>query len=100
MAMQGSWKTLTGVPVADVVAFVRENDLWVAGVEDGAERALTTGGSDSLRSGKADWVYYEEVFDRNWQTYWWSPDSRRLAFFTGELSIRKKARRRESGLHQ
>ncbi len=42
---------------------------------------LTTGGTDKLRHGKADWVYYEEVFNRKWKAYWWSPDSNRIAYF-------------------
>src|SRR5207249_3915996 len=28
----------------------------------------------------ADWVYFEEVFDRNYKAYWWSPDSTQIAF--------------------
>lgn len=67
-------------PDGKFVAFVRANDLWVVDVETQRERALTTGGSDKLRNGKADWVYYEEVFGRGQRTYWWSPDSSRLAF--------------------
>lgn len=67
-------------PDGKFVAFVRKNDLWVVEVETQSERALTTGGTDLLRRGKADWVYFEEVFGRNWQTYWWSPDSARIAF--------------------
>ncbi len=67
-------------PDGKFVAFVRQNDLWVVDLQTRTERALTTGGTDKLRSGKADWVYFEEVFHRNWRTYWWSPDSRRIAF--------------------
>lgn len=68
-------------PDGNFVAFVRENDLWVVDVKTQTERALTTGGTDTLRHGKADWVYYEEVFNRNWQTYWWSPDSSRIVYY-------------------
>ncbi len=67
-------------PDGRFVAYVRDNDLWVVDVATQTERALTTGGTDLLRHGKADWVYYEEVFNRNWQTYWWSPDSSRIAY--------------------
>lgn len=67
-------------PDGKFVAFVRANDLYVVDVETQHERALTTGGTESLRNGKADWVYYEEVFGRGQRTYWWSPDSSRLAF--------------------
>ena len=68
-------------PDGRFVAFVRENDLYVVDIATQTERALTTGGTDQLRHGKADWVYYEEVFNRNWQTYWWSPDSTRIAYW-------------------
>ncbi|WP_165244691.1 DPP IV N-terminal domain-containing protein [Paludisphaera soli] len=61
------------------VSFVRDFDLHVVDVE-GAERALTTGGKDDLRRGRADWVYFEEIFNRSWAAHWWSPDSRRIAF--------------------
>ncbi len=63
------------------VAFVRKNDLHVVEVASGTERALTTGATDLLLNGKADWIYFEEVFNRNYRAYWWSPDSRRIAFF-------------------
>ncbi len=43
------------------------------------ERALTTGGTETLRHGIADWVYFEEIFDRHWPAFWWSPDSKRIA---------------------
>ncbi|MCC6908039.1 MAG: DPP IV N-terminal domain-containing protein [Phycisphaerales bacterium] len=69
------------------VAFVRDNDLFVVDVATATERALTTGGSDTLRRGKADWVYYEELFGRNWNAYWWSPDSSRIAFLETDSSM-------------
>lgn len=68
-------------PDGRFVAYVRDNDLWVVDVKTQSERALTTGGTETLRHGKADWVYYEEVFNRNWQTYWWSPDSSRIVYY-------------------
>lgn len=67
-------------PDGKFVAFVKQNDLWVTDIATHTERALTTGGTDLLRNGKNDWVYFEEVFNRNWQAYWWSPDSTRIAY--------------------
>jgi dipeptidyl-peptidase-4 len=67
-------------PDGQFVSFVRDNDLHVVDVATGTERALTTGGSDRVRHGKADWVYFEELFNRSWKAYWWSPDSRHIAF--------------------
>ncbi len=67
-------------PDGRFVAFVRDNDLYVVDAAGGPERRLTTGGSDLLRHGKADWVYFEEIFGRNWKGFWWSPDSKSIAF--------------------
>ena len=68
-------------PDGQYLSFIRNNDLYVVEVATGAERALTTGGSDRTRHGKCDWIYFEEIFNRNWKAYWWSPDSRNIAFF-------------------
>lgn len=67
-------------------AYIRDNDLWVVDTETGTPRAITTGARDDLRRGKASWVYFEEIFGRRWQTYWWSPDSRHIAFFETDSS--------------
>ena len=73
-------------PDGQWVSFVRENDLWVVDVATQNERALTTGGTDTHRFGKADWVYFEELLGRNWKTYWWAPDSSRIAFYETDAS--------------
>ena len=67
-------------PDGRYVAFIRDNDLHVVDVETGTERALTTGGTDLVRNGKAVWVYFEELFGRSWKAFWWSPDGDHLAF--------------------
>lgn len=83
-------RRLTSSPQADelaqlspdgaFVAFVRDNDLWVVDVATATERQLTTGGRDDYRHGKASWVYFEEILRRNWRSFWWSPDSRHIAY--------------------
>jgi len=67
-------------PDGRFLAFVRDNDLFVVDLETATERALTTGGSDLVRNGKNVWVYFEELYGRSWKSYWWSPDSERIAF--------------------
>jgi dipeptidyl aminopeptidase/acylaminoacyl peptidase len=62
------------------VAFVRDFDLYAVDLATQKERRLTTGGRDDLRHGHSDWVYFEEVWNRRWPAFWWSPDSKRLAF--------------------
>ncbi len=63
------------------VAFVRGNDLWIAGGKSTSARRLTNDGSEIVLNGKLDWLYQEEVFGRGtFRSHWWSPDSRFLAF--------------------
>ena len=61
------------------VAFIRDHDLHVVDIAAPRERALTIGGTETLRHGIADWVYFEEIFNRRWPAFWWSPDSKRIA---------------------
>jgi len=67
-------------PDGKAVAFVRDYDLFAVDIASQTERRLTTGGRDDLRHGHADWVYYEEIFNRRWPAFWWSPDSKQIAF--------------------
>lgn len=63
------------------VAFVRQGNLYVANVATGRETKLTSDGSEQILNGRLDWVYEEEIFGRGLpKAYWWSPDSRRLAY--------------------
>jgi dipeptidyl aminopeptidase/acylaminoacyl peptidase len=67
-------------PDGKFVAFVRNSNLYVVDIATQTERALTTDGNDLVSNGKADWVYFEEINNRNWKSFWWSPDSTRIAF--------------------
>ncbi len=69
------------------LAFVRAHDLWVWDIEDGAARQLTTDGSDTIKNGTLSWVYWEEIFGRQDNGYWWSPDSRTIAFLRSDESM-------------
>ncbi|MBO7391867.1 MAG: DPP IV N-terminal domain-containing protein [Verrucomicrobia bacterium] len=72
-------KRLTSTPEAEelvnfspdgrFLAYVSANDLWVVDVEEGTPRAITKDGSATILNGKSSWVYYEEVYSRNWQAY-------------------------------
>ncbi len=76
----GTKELLTFSPDGKFVAFVRDNNLFVVDVATQTERALTTDGSAAIFNGKADWVYFEEIYNRNHQAFWWSPDSSRIVF--------------------
>jgi len=67
-------------PNGQAVAFTRSNDLYALSLEGGREVRLTSDGSETILNGYASWVYFEEIFDRDYCAFWWSPDSRRLAF--------------------
>ena len=65
-------------PDASKIAAVREGDLYVTDVATGAETRLTTRENPSIEHGAAEFVAQEEM-DRR-EGYWWSPDSRWLAY--------------------
>jgi dipeptidyl aminopeptidase/acylaminoacyl peptidase len=67
-------------PGGKYVAFVHANNLYTVDVATQTERALTNDGSATISNGKADWVYFEEIFNRDWRAYWWSGDGDHLAF--------------------
>jgi dipeptidyl aminopeptidase/acylaminoacyl peptidase len=77
---QGAKDCATCSPDGKFVAFVRAGNLCVVDLATQSEKALTTDGGGHISNGKADWVYFEEIFYRNGQAYWWSPDSKHLAF--------------------
>jgi dipeptidyl aminopeptidase/acylaminoacyl peptidase len=62
------------------VAFVRGGNLYVVDIATKSEKPLTSDGSEVISNGKADWVYFEEINNRNWNAFWWSPDSKHIAF--------------------
>ncbi len=74
-------KYATFDPHGRFVAFVRDSDLCVVDIATQTEKALTSDGGGTIRNGEADWVYFEEVFDRHWKVFWWSPDSSAIAFY-------------------
>jgi dipeptidyl-peptidase-4 len=67
-------------PDGSRVAFVRDNDLWVLELSTKKETRLTADGSPTILNGTLTWLYWEEVFGRGDTGYWWSPDSRSIAF--------------------
>src|SRR5690606_27129321 len=69
-------------PDNQYVAFTRNNDLYAIRVSDGLEIRYTNDGTDVIYNGWASWVYFEEILGResHYKAFWWSPDSKRLAF--------------------
>ena len=80
LTKSGAGKELLSLsPDGKRVAFVRGGNLFAADAEQGEVQFTKDGGGEVL-NGKADWVYYEEIFNRNYKAYWWSPDGSALAF--------------------
>ena len=69
-------------PDGRMVSFVRGGNLYVEDLGmQRRERALTYDGSAKILNGRLDWVYQEELYGRgNFGAYWWSPDSKSIAF--------------------
>src|SRR5262249_55641624 len=66
-------------PDATRVGYVRENNLYVESLGSGRITQLTRDGSRTIINGTFDWVYEEELDDRDgWR---WSPDGRTIAFW-------------------
>jgi dipeptidyl-peptidase-4 len=65
-------------PDGKSVAYVRDNDVYVYDLAADKEKRLTTGGTERLTHGLAEFVAQEEM-DR-YTGFWWSPDSRFIAY--------------------
>ena len=71
-------------PDGKSVAFVRAGDLWVVDIASGKETALTTGATETLTRGDAEFVAQEEMDRRH--GFWWSPDSTQIAYQETDVS--------------
>lgn len=74
-------------PDGKFVSFVRGMNLFVVEAATGKEKQLTRDGSEKILNGYLSWVYEEEIYGRgNKRGYWWSPDSRYIAFLRTDES--------------
>ena len=66
-------------PDSKKVAFVRENNIFIADLESGIEQQITHDGKmNAIINGTTDWVYEEEFSVV--KGFHWSPDGRKIAF--------------------
>lgn len=67
-------------PAGDMVAYVRDNNVFVKNLTNNNEKQITTDGlKNHIINGTCDWVYEEEFgFDKGFQ---WSPDGKKIAFY-------------------
>ncbi len=71
-------------PTGDRVAYVRQGELYVERLADGAITRLTSGATATLVNGMTDWVYEEEFGLRD--GFRWSPDGAKLAYWQFDMS--------------
>ena len=64
-------------PQGNYVSFIRDQNLVIADLETGEERALTTTGGGLISWGMAEFIAQEEL--SRGTGYWWSPDERFIA---------------------
>ncbi|HEX7573120.1 MAG TPA: DPP IV N-terminal domain-containing protein, partial [Bacteroidota bacterium] len=68
------------------LAYVRRNDIYVYDTGAKTERRLTRDGTGTTLNGRFSWVYWEEIFGHHDVAYWWSPDSKKIAFLQTDES--------------
>ncbi len=71
-------------PDGRYVSCVRDSELYVIDTATGAERQLTTGAGGDITNARAEFVAQEEMGRRT--GYWWSPDSKTLAYQQADTS--------------
>ncbi len=71
-------------PDATRVGYVRANNIYVEGVDDGRIAQITTDGSETIINGTSDWVYEEEFGVRD--GFRFSPDGRSLVYWQFDSS--------------
>lgn len=65
-------------PQGTYVSFVRDREVYVVNIDSGVETKLTSGSTDTIANGMAEFVAQEEL--HRYTGYWWSPDETRVAF--------------------
>ncbi|MBI4547691.1 MAG: S9 family peptidase [Ignavibacteriae bacterium] len=82
-------KNPTFSPDGNYIACTRDNNLFAIDLNSGKEMQYTTDGGEVVYNGWAAWVYWEEIFGRptRFRAFWWSPDSRRIAFYRFDETI-------------
>ncbi|HSO86757.1 MAG TPA: DPP IV N-terminal domain-containing protein, partial [Draconibacterium sp.] len=83
---RGRQFTFADSPDGKRKAVYRDGNVYITDTNGENEVAVTTEGSESkrIKFGSATWVYGEEL-DQN-TAMWWSPDSKKLAFYSFDLT--------------
>lgn len=99
LSTNGSQRLATFSPDGKKVAFMRDNNLFVKDLEKNTETQFTFDGLyNHIINGAPDWVY-EEEFSFS-QGFFWSPDSKKIAFFKfNESNVREFQMEEFEGLY-
>jgi len=72
-------------PDASKVAYVFENNIYIFDLESEETTQVTSDGKiNEIINGGSDWVYEEEFYIT--KTFYWSPDGKKLAYYTMDES--------------
>ena len=99
LSENGKQRLATFSPDATKVAFMRDNNLFVKDLASGTEKQFTNDGLyNHIINGAPDWVY-EEEFSFS-QGFYWSPDSKKIAFMKfDESNVREFQMEEFEGLY-
>lgn len=99
LSKNGKQRLATFSPDATKVAFMRDNNLFIKDLETGEEKQFTNDGLyNHIINGAPDWVY-EEEFSFS-QGFYWSPDSKKIAFMKfDESNVREFQMEEFEGLY-
>ena len=80
ISQNGKQRLTTFSPDGTMVAFVRDNNIYIMDLQTKEEKQITFDGKfNSIINGTMDWVYEEEFGII--QGFYWSPDSKKIAYY-------------------
>ncbi|MBR5784736.1 MAG: S9 family peptidase [Bacteroidales bacterium] len=89
ISQNGKQRLTTFSPDGTMVAFVRDNNIYIIDLQTKEEKQITFDGKiNSIINGTTDWVYEEEFGIT--QGFYWSPDSKKIAFYRFDESMVKE----------
>lgn len=99
ISANGKQRLTTFSPDGTKVAFVRDNNLFYIDLATDKEYQITTDGRlNHIINGTTDWVYEEEFAIT--QGFYWSPDSKRIAYYRfDESNVREFTMQTWGGLY-
>ena len=80
----GGWIASQLSPYGTKVGALRDDELHVIDIAHGTDTQLTHGAGETIQHGEAEFVAQEEMDRRD--GFWWSPDSRFIAYEEADLS--------------